>query len=99
MMSTFGVKFDDTGQAFCAKFSKSTSQRFTSKFSEGAVVTVREETDYYDGDYQITPSVEAQTLPTAKKTMLNNLVVKAIPTFDVSNTAGGTTFYIATMDE
>ena len=98
-MDRFHVKFNDTGQGFNTKFSESTGKRFTAQFSEGAVVTVRDETDYYDGDYQITPGVEEQTLATAKKTMLNDLTVKAIPVFNVSNTSGGTTFYIATMDE
>ena len=54
--------------------------------------------DYYEGEYEITPKVEAQTLPIAKKTMKEDLTVKAIPVFNVGNNAGGSTFYIATMD-
>lgn len=54
--------------------------------------------DVYDGEYEITPTVSAQMLPVAQKLMRKDLTVKAIPIFNVSNTAGGSTFYIATMD-
>lgn len=49
----------------------------------------------YDGPYEVTPKVSAQTLPTAKKLMLDDVSVRAIPYFDVSNPAGGNTIYIA----
>lgn len=50
----------------------------------------------YDGPYEVTPSPEAQTLETAGKRMEEDTHIKAIPRFDVSNTAGGTTVYIGT---
>ena len=49
----------------------------------------------YDGPYEAIPKVEAQTLPTAKKIMREDVSVRAIPYFDVSNPAGGNTIYIA----
>ena len=49
----------------------------------------------YDGPYEAIPKVEAQTLPTAKKLMREDVSVRAIPYFDVSNPAGGNTIYIA----
>lgn len=49
----------------------------------------------YDGPYDVTPKVTAQTLPTAKKLMRDDVSVRAIPYFDVSNPAGGNTIYIA----
>lgn len=49
----------------------------------------------YEGPYEVTPRVEAQTLPTAKKLMREDVSVRAIPYFDVSNPAGGNTIYIA----
>lgn len=48
----------------------------------------------YEGDYIVTPMVTAQTLPTQDKVMNNNLTVKEIPTYEVSNESGGNTFYI-----
>ena len=51
---------------------------------------------YMGGEpYDVTPKVSAQTLPTAKKLMLDDVYVRAIPYFDVSNPAGGNTIYIA----
>ena len=49
----------------------------------------------YEGPYDVTPKVTAQTLPTAKKFMQEDVSVRAIPYFDVSNPAGGNTIYIA----
>ena len=49
----------------------------------------------YDGPYDVTPKVTAQTLSTAKKLMRDDVSVRAIPYFDVSNPAGGNTIYIA----
>lgn len=51
--------------------------------------------DPYEGPYDVTPKVTAQTLPTAKKLMREDVSVRAIPYFDVSNPAGGNTIYIA----
>ena len=49
----------------------------------------------YEGPYDVTPKVTAQILPTAKKLMREDVSVRAIPYFDVSNPAGGNTIYIA----
>ena len=51
--------------------------------------------DPYEGPYDVTPKVTAQTLPTAKKFMREDVSVRAILYFDVSNPAGGNTIYIA----
>ena len=54
----------------------------------------------YEGDYEVTPSMKNDiTLETAKKLMTDNVTVKKIPRYDVSNEAGGTTVYIATKEE
>lgn len=50
--------------------------------------------DPYEGEYEITPMVTAQTMPTKNKTLTEDLTVLAIPYHDVSNTAGGRTIYI-----
>ena len=49
----------------------------------------------YDGPYEAIPKVTAQTLKTAQKLMREDVSVRAIPYFDVSNPAGGNTIYIA----
>lgn len=51
--------------------------------------------DIYDGSYMVIPSVEEQKLQTAQKMMTDDVTVKAIPYYDVSNASGGTTVYIA----
>lgn len=48
----------------------------------------------YDGSYVVIPKVEAQTLPTKDKRMADDVSIKGIPIYDVSNNAGGTTVYI-----
>lgn len=49
----------------------------------------------YTGPYEVTPKVEAQTLPTKGKLMRSDVEVQKIPYFETSNTAGGSTVYIA----
>lgn len=52
------------------------------------------EAETYKGAYTVVPKVTAQMLPTAQKMMTEDVTVKEIPFFDVSNTSGGTTVYI-----
>ncbi len=49
----------------------------------------------YTGEYTVTPKVEAQAMATKGKVMLDDVTVKAIPFFEVNNTSGGNTVFIA----
>ena len=51
-------------------------------------------TDPYEGPYSVTPKVDAQSLETRDKYMKNDVTIKAIPYYNVSNTSGGSTVYI-----
>ena len=45
----------------------------------------------YEGEYEITPKTyDEQVLPTRNKRMINNLTVKKIPQYEVSNDSGYT---------
>ncbi|MGN1249166.1 MAG: hypothetical protein ACI4XW_03735 [Candidatus Spyradocola sp.] len=48
----------------------------------------------YDGTYAVTPTPSGMVLPTARRMMREDLTVKAIPYYKVSNTGGGDTVYI-----
>ena len=78
---------------FKVKF-KQTNQKLKVTFKNLQVATERLGAEYYEGEYEITPKVESQTMPTAQKTMMDDVTVHAIPYFDVSNQAGGNTVYI-----
>lgn len=64
-------------------------------FSDLQKIAEYKDVDPFTGDYEVTPKVDAQTIPTAQKFMAEDMVIKAIPYYDVSNTSGGTTVYIA----
>lgn len=49
----------------------------------------------YKGDYIVTPTVDGQVLATAQKLMVDDMTIKAIPFYKVSNNTGGSTVYIA----
>lgn len=49
----------------------------------------------YQGAYEVTPKVEAQTMPTKNKVLIDDMTVNAIPIYKVTNSSGGTTVYIA----
>ena len=53
----------------------------------------------YEGDYEVTPTADGQTLNTAKKLMEGDVTVKAIPYYETSNESGGNTLYIASEVE
>lgn len=48
----------------------------------------------YAGAYSVRPEVAAQTLPTRKRYLEDDLTVQAIPCYSVSNAQGGTTTII-----
>ncbi len=50
------------------------------------------EGEIYDGDYEVTPKVDAQSLPTATKVMLQDVQIKKIPYFETSNEYGNTIY-------
>ena len=59
-------------------------------------VIVSGEREGYEGAYEVTPKVEAQTLNTANKFLRKDVSIFGIPFFDVSNESGGSTVYIGT---
>jgi hypothetical protein len=48
----------------------------------------------FEGEYTVTPKVTEQIIATKNRLMLNDVTVKSIPFFNVSNTSGGNTVYI-----
>jgi hypothetical protein len=57
-------------------------------------VPVHKDVPEYQGEYNVTPKIVEQTLPTKEKLLLEDMTIKAIPFFNVSNTSGGSTVYI-----
>lgn len=47
-------------------------------------------TDWYTGDYEVTPRISEQTLPTKAKTMRDDVTVYGIPKWETSNPYGTT---------
>ena len=58
------------------------------------VVPVYKDVSLYEGDYEVTPKVIEQTLPTTEKLLSEDVTIKKIPYFEVSNTSGGNTVFI-----
>ena len=49
---------------------------------------------FYEGEYDVTPKFEAQTLKTADRLLTKDVIIKEIPYAEVSNNSGGTTVTI-----
>lgn len=90
----FNVIFNRTDQKLPVKFG-SIDKGFEARFEGFQNITVNPDVEYYTGSYEITPKVDEQSMPTAQKFMNEDVTVKAIPFFDVSNDAGGNTIFIA----
>ena len=48
----------------------------------------------YEGDYEVTPRAEPQTLATARKKMISDLTIEGVPLEQVTNSGGGYTVTI-----
>jgi hypothetical protein len=88
------VKFSESISTFDIKFSK-TGNKIEADFGTVQNVTEYVGGDPYDGSYEVTPKVDAQTMSTKGKVMIDDVTVNPIPFFNVSNNSGGSTVYIA----
>lgn len=88
------VRFSESKQVFATKVN-TIERSFGLDFGQIQTITEIVGGELYGGDYVVTPKVVAQTLPTKRKLLEDDLTVDAIPCFRVSNTSGGSTVYIA----
>lgn len=72
-MATFHATFAEIS-SFAVSFAESNS--FNASFGEVQEIHVA---DWYEGDYEITPSDRAQTIPIEGKTATQDIVIGAIP--------------------
>ena len=90
----FTAKFEELDSEFSSKFEELDSD-FSASLDENIVIELTTEHEQYEGDYNVTPTIESQTLPTKKKLMAEDVNIKGIPIFETDNLSGGTTVYIA----
>lgn len=58
-------------------------------------VSVTREYDVYSGEYQVVPKAfEQQVLPTSNRVLKEDVVVREVPFYEVSNESDGVTAYI-----
>lgn len=105
-MVNFAVQFEENDKTFDLVFNEGASAFgvvFTERYPHlgvefDDVVIVADTTNIprYEGNYNVTPTIERNTLDTHNKLMESNLVVDKIPYYEVSNTSGGITASIAT---
>lgn len=88
---TFNVEFSEIKSEFAPKFKEHKSS-FRATFKQVQVVT---DLPAYEGEYSVTPRVVEQTMRTKGKLMIDDVLIKEVPVYRVSNTSGGTTVYIA----
>ena len=82
-------------EAIRSKSGKTERLNFPKEFiSEINNLELSNQYDYFEGNYLIIPSVDSQTLETEGKLMKNNVNIREIPYYEVSNEASGKTVYI-----
>ena len=69
-------------------------QKIKVKFGEIHEATKLIGGELYEGEYSVTPQTTEQTLETAQKVLTDDVTIRSIPFFDVSNTSGGITVFI-----
>lgn len=80
--------------AFIADFATS-QQDFEPGFQAITIVTEHWGDEIYQGPYEATPTVSGLVLETARKAMEQDVTIRPIPYYDVTNPVGGRTIYIA----
>lgn len=88
------VRFEETSKKIPTTFVER-AQKFSPKMGEIHRVTEYIGGEEYKGAYEVTPQVEAQTMPTKNKLLIEDITVKGIEIHRVKNSSGGTTVYIA----
>ena len=90
----FTVRFNQSSVRLDAKL-QTDSKRLNAEFAGFQKISEIKDAEPYTGDYEVTPKVEAQTMHTAQKLMAQDVTIKAIPIYNVTNHSGGSTVYIA----
>ena len=80
----FDASFEHTVQIIDADFNEA-QQMITADMGEVQIVTEYVGGDPFEGDYSVTPKVEAQTMPTKEKVMLDDVTIEPIPYAEVTN--------------
>ena len=78
------------GAEFKPTFAQSNAG-FEADFGKLQIVTELVGGELYQGDYEVTPQVNAQTLPTKTMVMKDDVTIHEIPYAEVTNTSGGLT--------
>jgi hypothetical protein len=87
------VKFAEISKRIPVTFGESV-QHLPADMGEFQTVTEYIGGEKFEGEYIVTPKVEEQTIPTKDKVLIDDMTIKSIPFFNVSNTSGGSTVYI-----
>lgn len=87
------VDFVSSNEALTAEFYES-KQDINAGFVELHIVEIDKEAETYNGSYTVTPKAYEQSLKTTGYRMADDVTVKEIPYFEVSNNAGGNTLNI-----
>jgi hypothetical protein len=91
------MRFDVTFQELDKKLNvdfRTRNEKIKVDFEHLQVVSDNVGVDYYKGNYTVTPKVEKQELATRQKFLTENVKIKEIPFFEVSNLEGGQTVFI-----
>lgn len=89
-MMRLHVSFDEVDSCIAARFIQ-TECTFRTGFGEVFLVKTD---DIYDGDYNVTPRVYEQVLPTKDKVLIDDVTVEIIPLSRVINLSNGYTVTI-----
>ena len=91
------MRFDVTFQELDKKLNvdfRTRNEKIKVDFEHLQVVSDNVGVDYYKGNYTVTPKVEKQELATRQKFLTENVKIKEIPFFEMSNLEGGQTVFI-----
>ena len=92
-MLNFVVKFENLNQPIKADFALQKSI-FQTDFESASKIVIVDDTEHYNGDYEIIPKSTDQIMQTRSKIMDYDVTIRKVPYFETGNEQGGNTVYI-----
>lgn len=89
----FDVMFRELNEKLNVDF-RTRNEQIKVDFEHLQIVSDHTGVEHYKGSYTVTPKVEKQELATRQKFLTENVKIKEIPFFEVSNLEGGQTVFI-----
>lgn len=92
--TVYDIRTKSVSNALLSKLPRLVGQLSSPRHVLSGTLSKQQRTDYYTGEYVVTPSTEEQTLNTKNRMMSKDVLIEEIPYYETTNQSGGYTVII-----